>query len=376
VTPKSQAILFIAASEVDSNLYYSSQFLVGDPVAYVEFQGKRILLVNELELGRARIQAKVDEVVSLLPYDQQLRGNGKSPNITDMVELFLRERGIERLLVPATFPVGHADRLRAKSFVIEFRDEPFYQERAIKSADEIDKLSASQAITSEAVSLAIEMIRRSQISRDVLELNGNVLTAEYVRREVHRFLLEHEFHAHNTIVAGGSQACDTHLRGSGPLPAHRPIVLDIFPRSNETRYWGDMTRTVLRGKPSQEVVQLHRDVLEAQELALSLLKNDASGKEVHESVVELFKSRGRANKERNGKIEGFIHSTGHGIGLDVHEYPKIGRVESALKSGHVVTIEPGLYYSDLGGIRIEDMVVVTDTGHKNLTHYSKELVVG
>jgi Xaa-Pro aminopeptidase len=191
--------------------------------------------------------------------------------------------------------------------------------------------------------------------------------------ELHKFLCEQDCYAWNTIVAGGDQASDPHARGTGPLPAHQPIIIDIFPRSMATRFWGDMTRTFVRGRVSPAVRKLHEDVLAAQEMAFSLLKDGADGLKVHEQVVDLFKARGNTNGEAKGKKTGFIHGTGHGIGLEIHEPPRIGRVEAKLEADQVVTVEPGLYYPGLGSVRLEDVVVITKNGCRNLNKFPKEM---
>ena len=370
-----EAILFIAASDVDASLYYASRFLTSDPVAYAELLGESFLLLNELELGRGRLEACADHVLSLLPYEKQLRENGQLPNLVDMLTLFFKEKKVDSLIVPGSFPIAYGDRLRAKGLTVNHRQEPFYPGRAIKTAEEIELVAASQKGAVEAMDLAIDILRSTRVSGDYLERNGSQLHAEDLRKEIHRFLLDRDFICKQTIVAGGDQACDPHVRGHGPLPANVPIVLDIFPQSTISRYWGDMTRTVIRGTPTPEMESLYNDVLEAQGLALDKLRDGADGNEVHTLVVEHFKSRGRKTGERGGKMEGYFHSTGHGVGLDIHEHPKIGRAKSELRAGHVVTIEPGLYYPGLGGVRIEDLVVITDSGHHNLTEYSKEFVL-
>ncbi|MCH2365290.1 MAG: M24 family metallopeptidase, partial [Planctomycetes bacterium] len=146
---------------------------------------------------------------------------------------------------------------------------------------------------------------------------------------------------------------------------------DIFPQSEETRYWGDMTRTVVRGKASDEARKLYQDVFDAQDGAIKQLRDGACGKEIHQGIVELFEARGNKTEERDGSKVGFFHGTGHGVGLDIHENPRLGKVGHELKTGHVITIEPGLYYPGVGGVRIEDLLVVTEDGHHNLTSFPK-----
>jgi len=369
--PPGEAVLVIASSETDSNLYWATGFLAGDPFIYIERGGERIILASELELGRARRQARVDRIVSTRPYDDRIRASGAQPKLADIADLFLREIGASSLRVPAAFPLGHAEDLRRKGWTVEVREDPFYPERAVKRPDEIARIEAAQAVTEEAMALAVELIARSRIDGDRLVLDGEALTSERVRREIRRFLLDRGYHGKDIIVAGGEQACEPHLRGSGPLPPHRPIVIDIFPRSIEDHYWGDMTRTVVRGTASPRARKLFDDVLDAQLLALSLIRDGAEGMEIHERVQGLFLARGHENREAGGRMEGFIHGTGHGVGLDIHEPPRISRARSTLRAGSVVTVEPGLYYADAGGVRIEDIVVVEPSGARNLNRFPK-----
>jgi Xaa-Pro aminopeptidase len=372
---RDEATLIIAASEVDSNLYWASGFLANDPHIYIEFRGEKILLSSGLELGRARKEARVDRVVSTAPYEERIRSTGATPKLVDLAALFLQETGALRLRVPWNFPLGYAEDLRKKGLAVEPRADPFYPGRLTKRPDEIAAIAAAQEVAEGAVALAVDRIACSRIDGDRLLLGDEVLTSEGLRKEIRRFLLDRGYEAPGIIIAGGDQACDPHLRGSGPLPPHRPIVIDIFPRSHETRYWGDTTRTVVRGRATPEVAGLFRDVLDAQALAISLVRDGAEGSEIHEKVHEHFRSRGRETREAGGRMEGFVHGTGHGIGLDIHEGPRISRAASILPAGAVVSVEPGLYYPGIGGVRIEDVVVVEPAGARNLGKYPKVLAV-
>jgi len=177
-----------------------------------------------------------------------------------------------------------------------------------------------------------------------------------------------------TIVAGGDQAVDPHNRGSGPLLAHRPIILDVFPRSTRTFYHADMTRTVVRGRIDPRVREMYATVNDGCEIAFSRLRDGAKGDEIHKAIQDLFVERGFRTGPRDGKVEGFFHGTGHGVGLEVHERPRIGALAPyVMRAGHVVTVEPGLYYPGIGGVRIEDLVVVRKDGCENLNGYVKRL---
>jgi Xaa-Pro aminopeptidase len=368
-----ETIVLIGDSESNADLYYTTSFQVTVPVIYVEHRGKKTLLVNDLEYGRARSEACVDEIVSTTPFEDQLRARKEPVRLTSVLHLYLRERRLRRLVVPASFPLAHADRLRKSGYRIRFRDDPFFPQRAVKLPAEIRAIEATQECAEEAMGLAHRILARSAIRSGRLHYQGKPLTSEALRLELHRFLLGKNCQAWNTIVAGGDQAADPHARGSGPLPAHQPIIIDIFPRSMATRFWGDMTRTFVRGKVSPAVRKLHQDVLAAQDLVFALLKEGADGLKVHEQVVAFFKARGNSNGERKGKKIGFIHGTGHGIGLEIHEPPRLGRVESKLEAGQVVTVEPGLYYPGVGSVRLEDVVVITRNGCRNLNRFPKEM---
>jgi Xaa-Pro aminopeptidase len=189
------------------------------------------------------------------------------------------------------------------------------------------------------------------------------------------YLLENGFIAQHTIVSCGEDTASPHTEGSGPLRAHVPIIIDLFPRSIHSRYFADITRTVVRGSASPEVKGMYEAVFSAQEVAVSLIKDGVSGKEVHEAVLHHFKSLGYESGEIEGRMQGFFHGTGHGVGLDIHEPPRISKKLDTLHTGNIVTVEPGLYYSGKGGVRLEDMVVVQKEGVMNLTISPKILEV-
>ena len=369
-------LLIIADSETDSDLLHATGFLVPDPLIYLELDGEKVLLVSDLEYGRARSQARVDHVVSISPYEEELRERGTPVRPTAVLDLFLKERDIRDLVVPGSFPLGHAEPLRELGYELKVRQDPFFPQRTIKRADEVEAIHRCQQATEECMRFVIDRLKRSEIRGNGLVLaSGEPQTSERLRREARRFLLDRGFLAKAIIIAGGDQGCDPHDDGSGPLPANRPIIIDIFPRSLETRYWGDMTRTVVRGQASAAVKKLYRDVLAAQETAFELLRPGAHGKDVHQAVIDSFDANGNPTEEREGRKVGFIHGTGHGVGLDIHEMPRIGKVGSPLEEGQVVTVEPGLYYPGTGGVRIEDLVVITGNGYRNLTTFPKELEI-
>lgn len=369
------ALLILDDSERSTDLFYRTRFQIGSPVIYLETESRKTLLIGDLEYGRAGQEACVDEVISATPYEERLRAAGEPVRIISVLDLFLKERGIRELQVPGAFPFVLADRLRALGYELKARDEPIFPERAVKTEAELRAIAKLQGQAEAAMSLAIELLQKSEVRGDRLLLEGAPLTSERVRLEMQKLLLDVACEAPRIIVAGGDQGVDPHSRGTGPLPAHQTIIIDVFPRSMESGYWGDMTRTVVRGRASEEVRRMYRDVRDAQDLALSRLAPGVDAKEIHEAVCAHFRERGWVNGERDGRKTGYIHSTGHGIGLDIHEAPRIGRLSTPLQAGNVLTVEPGLYYPGIGAVRLEDVAVVTPEGHRNLNNFPRQLEV-
>jgi Xaa-Pro aminopeptidase len=274
--------------------------------------------------------------------------------------------------VAADFPVGVARRLERAGVAVTVARDALFPERAVKSAAELRRLRESQQAAVLAMRAAQALIQSADAGRDGrLESRRTVLTAEAVRETIARTLLAHDCFCRDTIVAGGDDGADPHEQGSGPLREGEPIVIDIFPQHNRHGYWGDLTRTVLRGKASPALRKLYQAVRAAQNAALSHVKPGVKCATVHNAAVEEFARRGYTTRIVDGRPEGFIHSTGHGVGLSVHEAPSVGPTDTRLRSGHVVTIEPGLYYPGLGGVRIEDTVAVTPTGWRYLVPCEK-----
>lgn len=372
-----RATLIIAASEYDSNLYYATRFIAPDPFIYLEIKGERLMIMSDLEMDRARAQASVDRVLSYSEIERRLRASGVTdPGTVDVVQAVLREQGVKRILVPSNFPYAHAARLQELGWQLETKKEPFYERRVVKSEEEVRDIEATQRATEEAVAVAHEALRAAVPRDGLLWLDGGVLTSERIKKLINVKLMEQDCVAQHTIVAGGDQACDPHHEGEGPLPADRSIIFDVFPRSGRTRYFADMSRTVVRGTASPELRRLYQIVKDAQEEAISQIRDGADGAKIHRRICERFDAAGYRTGLVNGRMQGYFHGTGHGVGLDIHEAPRISRTGSILQEGHIVTVEPGLYYPGLGAVRIEDMVLVTRDGCRNLTNYPKAFELG
>ncbi len=368
--------VIIAASEMDSDLFYATHFLAPDAFLFVSIQGKKFLVMSDLEIDRAKSQASVDEVLSLSEYAKRARE--KKPGIclyAEIAALILEEHQQKQVYVPQTFPVLYADYLRKRGIDLVIGEDPFYIERLIKSDEEIVAIRESLKHTEDSMGMAIEMIKAAKVVNGRLERNGKSLTSEDVRTAIHLFLMERDMVGQHTIVAGGEQCVDPHNVGSGPLYANQTIIFDIFPRSSHSRYFADMSRTVVKGKASDAVKKMYDTVHEGMNFAFNQAKDGASGKKIHMDICQYFESKGFKTGIENGRMQGFFHSTGHGVGLDIHELPRISQSDYILKKNHVVTVEPGLYYQGIGGIRIEDMILIRENDNELLTQYPKVLEV-
>ncbi|MBI2369255.1 MAG: M24 family metallopeptidase [Deltaproteobacteria bacterium] len=244
-------------SEANSDLYYATRFLAPDPFAYVRSREGSFVIMSDLEYGRARAQARVDEVLSLSHYEEQLRCRGAAePTLLDVLDEVLRERGVKRLLVPAAFPLEQADGLRERGYTVRSKKDPFFPERLVKSHEEVAYILETQRHTEAAFDAAVQALRAAEIRGDTLVLDGEVLTSEGMKRLITLKLMEQGCVAQHTIVACGSHGVDPHHEGAGPLRPHQSIIFDIFPRSSATRYFADMTRPVVTGRAPEPLKRL------------------------------------------------------------------------------------------------------------------------
>jgi Xaa-Pro aminopeptidase len=373
---EAEARLIIAASEADANLFYATRFLAPDPFVFLWHGAEKILLMSDLELDRARAQAAVDTVLAAHQYEDRAKAQGiERPGLTDALLELLKERGIRSLQVPGSFPIEHADKLRRRGLRLLVKSEPFFEERLVKSPSEVRAIEAAMRRAEAAMDAAIAAIREADVRDGSLWWQGKVLTAEAVKRIIARQLLDDGLIAEHTIVACGEDGCDPHNEGSGPLRPGCSIIIDIFPRDLASRYHADITRTVVKGRAPDALRRMYEAVAAGQACAFRLIRDGADGEAVHREVQQTMEGWGFTTGEVNGRMQGFFHGTGHGLGLEVHELPRVSRVPTTLRAGNVVTVEPGLYYPGVGGVRIEDVVVVTETGCRNLTTYPKELEV-
>jgi Xaa-Pro aminopeptidase len=369
------ARLIVAPSDTDADMLYATRIFIGDPFIFLEKNGKRTLVLSDLEIDRAKKNAKADEFVMFSELEREVQGKAKAaPAYEKVLAHFLTRRGVKRAIVPANFPLGYASEIKGRGISLETSNGLFWPKRETKTEEEIAKISHALRITEAGMRRGMEVLKESKPGAGKkLRWAGKTLTSEILRAEIDTAILRAGGTPTTTIVAGGDQACDPHERGSGPLFADSFIIFDIFPRDPKTGYWGDMTRTVVRGRASEEQRKLWHTVKAGQALALERIKAGVAGMSIHKAIQQLFTDRGFPTEERNGRRVGFFHGTGHGLGLEIHEYPRLQKV--TLKAGQCLTVEPGLYYPGIGGVRIEDVVIVKKNGCRILSKFPKQLEI-
>lgn len=370
------ALVVMDASQNNADLFYATRFRAPDPVTFVQLPAESLLMVGDLELDRARAQATVDRVVAGSAYQRRLKDAGiQQPRPEDMLLALLQDLNLRRVLVPDAFPLGKADFLRAAGLQVEAAPDPLLPQRQIKTATEIEAVRQAMRAAEHSLEAALDAIRNAEVVHGVLHAGGKPLTSERLRRLIQLDLMQQDFLATQTIVAGGDQGCDPHQTGTGPLRAGETIIIDIFPQSMLTGYFGDITRTVVKGPAPEPVKALYDTVRQAQDAALARIAAGMDGAQIHRELQQFFANAGYETGQVNGHMQGFFHGTGHGVGLEVHETPRLGLRGDTLCAGHIVTVEPGLYYPGLGGVRIEDTVVVSENGYTNLTAFPRLLEI-
>ena len=366
------ARLMYASTSADKDILWLTKFQAPDAFIALMHERKKIAVLNRLEYNRGKEQAEVDELICSNDFyvsDEQ------SPSISEIILRLLRRYDLQEVTASPKFFAAIYRHLVENGITVNFAN-PLFPERAIKTVQEIEYIANTQNAMEKAFAGLVVILSESEIRHDGLVWHQDtLLTSEKLKLIFERELLESDCTCEATIIASGEQTTDPHCDGSGPLLANTPIVFDLFPRSKKTGYWSDMSRTVCKGKLTPQARNIYHVVREAQKLGLSMVRPGQYGHEIHAAIVSYFDERGFMTKRVNDKWEGFIHNTGHGVGLDIHESPSIGtKMDELLVPGNVITIEPGLYYPGVGGVRIEDTVVVTRDGYRNLAKCPKNLL--
>lgn len=370
-SPSRPPALLFADTHRSADMLHFGHFSAPDPFLAFEAGGKKIAVLNALEFVRALKHSAFDLVLPLEPWLARARKTfpDPRPGIAEVAFLLARKFRLKTFAVPPDFPLQLADRLRTLGLTLT-PFSPLFPEREIKTRAQAEAIRQGNAASSAGFAAAEKILRASRLRGNSLLHQGSPLTSERLRTAIEIACLEVGAVSQDTIVAGGDQACDPHERGHGPLRPRELIIIDIFPRVSASGFHGDMTRTFLRGRASDAQRSLVQAVRDAQLAAFSVLRAGAEGRAVHQRCVDLFESRGYKTSTTAQGASGFFHGTGHGLGLEVHEAPRLGTSgDSPLKAGTVVTVEPGLYYPGLGGCRIEDVAQITSRLPRLLSSY-------
>lgn len=376
-----RALVLVGESYHTADMYYATRFLFSDPAILVDRgDGNSLIVCTDFERDVAAKLSKADCVRGFRDYGgDELRG--ALPDHERLAELtlrVLRAEGVTRAVTTDDPPLSTADYLRAHGVDLDCRPTLLKDRREIKDAVELAAIQGAQRATERAMQAAVELIAAARPGHDGLLYHGDLaVTSERLRAVIDAALLQDGCSADGTITASGPDSAQPHNGGHGPIHAGQPIVIDIFPRHVGHRYYADMTRTVSKGTPHHEIVNMYHLTDEARALAISLIRPGTTGRAVFEAVCRYYEEHGYATFLRDGKMPeaGFIHGLGHGVGLDVHEGPQLSVRENVLREGEVITVEPGLYVPGLGGVRLEDIVVVTADGCQNLTDFPNVLEV-
>jgi len=343
------------ASSRDADMRYMTRFTTSDPFVYFNNRGgKGVIIVSQMEAVRASRESPASVMTRTQAGLPEILKTEKDP--LRATALMIAGQAGMKVLVPPHFPVALAKALETCCTVV-IDSGTVLSMRAKKTRSEIQTMKHVQEITQTAMGHAVNLIRKSTIKKGILHYKGKPL-------------LEHGCSAVDTIVSCGKDTAIPHMTGTGPLHANEPIIIDLFPVHDESGYYADMTRTVVKGEPTDEIREMYETLREAKRLAILRTRSGISGAELHQGVVDFFKDHGYDSDTR-----GFVHNLGHGVGLQIHEMPTVGPAGKILETGNVITMEPGLYYPNIGGVRLEDIGSVTAKGFTNFTRFSEDLVV-
>ncbi len=364
-------------------LYHQIRFLVGDPAVLIEVDEagttKRVLILRDIEMDRARRKARADWIHCPSDFSPAggLSGDRETATAQAAAEFF-RRKEIGQVTVDRSLPMIYAAMLEQASIDIDCDLEWGVAERRAKDEQEIEWLAEAQRATETVMRRACETVARASAGADgTLQFDGAPLTSERLKVMIDVWLLELGYSNPGSIVAGGPQGADCHESGSGPLKTGQPVIIDIFPQNRKTLYNGDCTRTVVHGDIPDRLQAMHQAVVAAKVAGTAAVRAGVTGEAVHLATIDVIRQHGfRVGLPDAGETDDYtamVHGTGHGIGLEVHEPPLLDLGGPELVVGDALTIEPGLYSKAIGGVRVEDMVIVTPDGCRNLNRLPEGL---
>ena len=370
-------VLIVADTVRSPELRHEVPLAVPDPFLYAEVGGTRTVVVSSLESGRVAELGTGLQVLTLeeIGVDELLKRGLDPYEFERQLHLSsVRHLGLERAVTPNGFSLGHADFLRSQGIELTADQRFFDERRRVKNENELAGIRRACRAVEAGIAVGLDLLKSAERSNGVLMLAGEPLTCERVKLEVERAFGEHGAAAEEFIVSHGAQTAVGHDGGSGQIAADDVVLFDLFPRDRESACFSDFTRTVSVGPASDELKEYHRLAKEALDLAVAAVRPGVKGSDIHRQVCDFFHEHGHKTQlhkeEGEVLVDGYFHATGHGVGLEVHERPGVGRVESEpLVAGDVIAIEPGLYRHGYGGVRLEDLVLVTDDGAEVLTSF-------
>ncbi len=358
-------------TENDLNLLYWGGFQTPDPFFALKTENKTIAFVSELEYNRCLTTSHFNEIHLLSEIRKEIKNIFPNKPFWPAFFQYLQKLyKIDQFFIPDNFPASIYAQI-VSEISINFDKTFFETQRALKNKSEIEEIQKACTITAKCIDFAKDILKQSQIKHQTLYYQGQILTSASLRSLIETYCLSLEGYATDTIICGGLEASNPHARGNNPLKANELIVIDFFPRLQSSHFYGDMTRTVLKGKPSYQQEHLYECVLECQQSIISKIHPGVYTNELMQFALNFFEKKGYPTQD----CEGFIHSLGHGLGLDLHEYPTVSNTPIELKEGMVITIEPGLYFKNLGGVRIEDDILITQNGCQILSKCDYSLIL-
>lgn len=362
--------LLYADTHSSADMLYFGRVEVHDPFIAFGAGGKKISVQSALEFGRVKRTSDFDIVLSReTSLEQAKLRYGPKAGLAEAIACLAREYGVRRFRVPDDFPAWLWVKLSKLGLRLELAGGLLFPEREIKTAAEAAAIREGNRLCSVGYRVAEQVLAATRIKGRTLIHQGKPLTSERLRFLLETAIREQGGEPRDTIVAGGDQACDPHERGTGPLRPHELIIIDIFPRVLATGYHGDMTRTYLKGRASDAQRRLCATVREAQLAATRRIRAGLDGREVHQAVLDCFATAGYKTTHGKRGSQGYFHGTGHGLGLAVHDPGRLSPMSYPLRTGQVLTVEPGLYYPGLGGCRWEDVVQVTASAPRPLSRH-------
>ena len=373
-------VLIYADSLRSPEMRHEVPIAIPDPFLYAERGGERHVVASSFELDRIAEVAPDLQTMPLEEFgldDLYAQGLSRDEIELEVVLRAARRYGIEQASVPPTFPLEVADHLRANGIQISADREQFVTRRRVKNEAELAGIRRAQRAAEAAMTAARDLLRQAARENGSLLVDGETLTCERIKIAVEQAFTANGAFADEFIVSHGAQTAVGHDMGSGPIAPDEPVCLDLFPRDRESGCFADMTRTFVVGEPSDELREFHALCREALDRSVAAVKPGIAGSELNRICCEVFEEHGFPTllSKQPGEVlkDGFYHSLGHGVGLEVHEQPTLGRGPGELVAGDVIAVEPGLYRNGYGGCRLEDIVLVTESGAEVLTEYPYDL---